>query len=70
MFNNWNAAKHKYKSQKLLEMFSKWNTKQKQAEESKAKLNQALNIKKERKGPKKKAKRRLMAGAGDGGTWG
>lgn len=66
MFNNWNAAKHNYKSEKLLEMFSKWNTKQKQAEKSKAKLNQALNIKNKRKGPKKKAKKNLRT---RGGTW-
>lgn len=63
MFNNWNAAKHKYKSQKLLEMFSKWNTKQKQAEESKAKLNQALNIKKKKeKDQRRKQKEDLWRG--------
>lgn len=66
MFNNWNAAKHNYKSEKLLEMFSKWNTKQKQAEKSKAKLNQALNIKKKEKDQRRKQKRMLVQGAGHG----
>lgn len=68
MFNNWNAAKHNYKSEKLLEMFSKWNTKQKQAEKSKAKLNQALNIKKNKRTKEESKKEFSCKGRGKWGS--